>query len=61
MAEGDRDRFYYYDLAKELDEGDFDVNSWEAGFLDTVLRQTHVSVNQAKVLDKMSIKYLGKE
>lgn len=61
MVEGDKDRFYYLDLAEELDEGDFDVTSWEAGFLNTVLKQTHISVKQAEVLDEMNEKYLGEE
>ena len=52
------DDAYYIDIANELDEGDFDVTTWEAGFLDTILNQGWVSEDQAKILLQMSEEYL---
>ena len=47
------------DLAEELDNMDKDVTSWEAGLLDTVLKQGNwVSDKQARILLKMEEKYL---
>lgn len=46
---------------KALDEMDRDVTSWEAGFLDSVLKQLKVgrplSQKQIETLNNMSTKY----
>jgi hypothetical protein len=47
------------DVLKQLDEGDFDVSTWEAGFLDSLLRQTYpLKRKQREVLAQMCERYL---
>lgn len=45
-------------LAKELDAGHFDVTSFEASVLETVLKYGRVSEKQARILREMEGRYL---
>lgn len=44
-------------LLNDLDDGDFNLNTWEEQFLDSALGQTSWSPKQKKVIYDMSRKY----
>lgn len=50
-------------MARELDEMEEDVTSWEADFLDSILKALHhgrtLSPKQAERLEEMHEKYLS--
>ena len=45
-------------IARALDQMDLDCTDWEAGFLETVLRQQIHSPKQQAVLRQMAERYL---
>lgn len=48
----------WLELAKELDTGGFDVTSFEADMLETILKTQRVSEKQQRILREMEEKYL---
>lgn len=52
---------YYLQYLEALDEAPVDVSTWEASFIDDMLKQrpSHLSEKQQDVIRRMAAKYLG--
>ena len=50
----------YADIIVELDDGEFEVTDWEAGFIESTLKRTDFTEKQKNVIRKMHDKYLTK-
>lgn len=48
------------DFLQALDHAPFEVNNWEATFMETALKQTFYSARQRSVIEKMINKYGGR-
>lgn len=53
----------YYSVLETIDRGDYEVTSWEAEFLESLLkrRPSTLSERQRAVIQKMAGQYLGDE
>lgn len=47
-----------YDVLRLVDAGDFEVSTWEAGFLDSCLGRSSFTLKQKDVILKLDEKYL---
>lgn len=54
---------YYLQYIETLDTAPVDVSSWEASFIDEMLkrRPQHLSEKQQDVIRRMAAKYLGEQ
>jgi hypothetical protein len=52
---------YYLDILRRIDEQSTSVNSWEAGFIESILKRNlkYFTEKQAAVIEKMKDKYLS--
>lgn len=50
----------YYEILELIDDGDAEVNEWEAEFIENILgnRPTRFSPKQIEVIERMEEKYL---